>query len=125
MTEGPNRFLSKTRETEEIRRLLRRTHRRRSAAAGARERSGRGSRAAQGEVAQPIRVFTFHGEHARHQGFFSGSGGLLSMLDSRVPATIHPGEHGIGIVLIWGASGWKESTRERLRQGNRAGVSAA
>ena len=59
-------------------------------------------------------MFTVHGELALPQGFFSGGGGLLSMMDSRIPATIHPGEHGSGIVVLWGASGWKESTGERL-----------
>ena len=93
------------RETEELGRRLRRTHRRRSAAAGARGRGRRGSRAAQGEVSQPVCVFTVHGELARHPGFLSGDGGLLSMTNSRVPATNHPGEHGTGIVVIWEALG--------------------
>ena len=76
-------------------------------------------------MAQPARVFTVHGELALHQGFFSDGGGLLSTMDSRIPATIHPGEHGSGIVALWGVSVWKESSRKRPRRGNRAGVSPA
>ena len=56
-------------------------------------------------MAQPVREFTVHGELARRQGLFSGGGGLLSMSDSRVPATNHPDEHDIGIMVVWGVSG--------------------
>ena len=52
-------------------------------------------------MAQPVRVFMVHDELARHQGFVSSGGGLLSMSDSRVPATNHLGKHDIGIVVIW------------------------
>ena len=66
---------------------------------------GSGEEAERLRVAEPVRVFMVHGELARHQGFVSSGGGLLSMSDSRVSATNHPGEHGIGIVVIWGGSG--------------------
>ena len=94
--------------------MLRRTHRRRFATAGARERGGRGCREAQREVEQLVYALELDGELGRHQSSFSGGGGLLSMMDSRIPATIHPGEHGIVIVVLWRVCGWKESTGERL-----------
>ena len=68
--------------------------------AGARDRGGRGSSADQGEVAQLVGALELGGELRRHQYVVSGGGSLLSMMDSRFPATVHPGEHGIVFVVF-------------------------
>ena len=61
-------------------------------------------------MAQLVRGFMVHGEHAQHQGVFSGGGGFGLMTNSSIPATSDPGELGIGTVVIRGGSGWREST---------------
>ena len=65
------------------------------------------------------------GELGRHQGVFPGGGSCRPRTNSSIPATGYPGELGIGTVVFWGASGWKESAGEVLRRGNRAEASAA
>ena len=50
---------------------------------------------------------------------------MRSTMDWMLLATTHPGEHGIVTAVLWGASGWRESTRGRLGCANRARVSAA
>ena len=56
-------------------------------------------------MAQLVCALELDGELGRHQYVFSGGGNLRSMTDSRFPATIHPGEHGIVIVVIKGGYG--------------------
>ena len=45
--------------------------------------------------------------------------------DSSNPATNHPGEHGLGIVVVGEGSGWRESAGEVLWRGKQAKASAA
>jgi len=52
------------------------------------------------------------GELAQHHGVVFRGSGVLSMTDSTLQASVHPGEHGCGIVVLWGVAGWKESKGE-------------
>ena len=92
---------------------------------GARERGGRGSGEAQGGVAQLDGALVVAGELGWQHSVLSGGGGVGLTMNSSNPATNHPGEHDIDIVVVCGGSGWRESTGEVLWRGNRAEASAA
>ena len=50
------------------------------------------------------------GELGWQQSVLSGGGGIGLTMHSSNPDTNHPGEQGIGITVICGGSGWREST---------------
>ena len=97
------------------------THRRRLPAARARGRDGEVWERLGEEVAQLVRALADYGEHGRHQGVFPGGWSYRSRTNSSIPATGYPGELGIGITVVWGCSGWRESARGRLRLGESSG----
>ena len=72
-------------------------------------------------MAQLVRAPADHGELGRHQGVFPGGWSYRSGTNSSIPATGYPGELGIGITVVWGCSGWRESARGRLRVGESSG----
>ena len=62
-------------------------------------------------MAQLVCALAVHGDLGRHRSVSSGGGSLRFMTDRTLLATVHPGEHGIITAVLWGASGWRESTR--------------
>ena len=90
---------------------LRRAYRRRLAAAGARGRGGEEAERLGEEVAQLVGALVVAGELGWQQSILSGGGGIGLTTNSSNLATNHPSEHDIVTVVLWGASGWRESTR--------------
>ena len=55
---------------------------------------------------QLVYALVVDGELGWQRSVLSGGGGVGSMTNSLNPATNHPGENDIGIMVIWGGSGW-------------------
>ena len=65
-------------------------------------------------MAQLVGALVDVGELGWPQSVLSGGGGVGLRTDSSNPATNHPDEHGLGIVMVGEGSGWRESAGEVL-----------